>query len=148
MSFILFFAAITEYFSSKNEMVPSFGHVFFIAMMVSKLDGALMGAMILSFAGIVPNLMLGSMNALKITSYLLQFASVIAFSYLSGSSYILLGIFLCALAYALTFMIAKALGSTLPELIMDAIIPFSLNLVYYLSFAQPIVGFVGRALYM
>ncbi len=134
---ILFFAGITEYITSKNEVAPSFGHVFFLAMMVAKINNVWSAAIILLFAGVLPNLLLGSMDVLKISSYALQLISIVIFSLFSGESFIIPGLLLAVLCYGLTFLIARATGSSMPELIMETLIPLALNFIYFLSFASP-----------
>jgi hypothetical protein len=141
---VVFFAAITEFITSKNEMIPSFGHVFFLGMMMTKIDNVFSGLIIVFLSGVIPNLMLGSMNMLKITSYVLQFVSVILFSFFPQEGTVIIGLILAVLCYTLTFIIAKSAGSTLPELVIDAIIPMVLNIFYFVSFATPVLHIVGN----
>jgi hypothetical protein len=143
---ILVLAAITEYITSKNEMLPSLGHVFFLAMMMVKIDSLWSGLVIVLIAGLLPNLLLGSMNVLKITSYMFQLLSVLIFSLFPVESFVVIGLILSVLCYSLTFIIAKASGSSVPELIIDAVIPMVLNIIYFLSFASAVLHIVGNVI--
>ncbi len=58
----------------------------------------------------------------------------------------LIGMLLAAANYGLTFVIARAVGEPLPELLTEVGFPFLMNLVYFVSISAPLVSLLGMVI--
>jgi hypothetical protein len=145
-SLLLVGAAILEYLTNKGQIKLNIGHVFFIALLLARFDNGFGAVLFVLLAGFLPQIFVGNVDAKNLISYPIQMIIVFLSSFFISVNFIVLGIILAILNYSLTFIIAKAVGEPMPELITEVGFPLFMNIVYFISIGSAASSLIARVI--
>ncbi|NTV23358.1 MAG: hypothetical protein HGA85_03210 [Nanoarchaeota archaeon] len=142
--FILFLvlvvlSAALQTWCYSREIKLSFGQVFFLSILMSRLEGAGGAVLFILAGGMLPEIMTGNLEAKTVIAYPLMAGFATFAAYVPGLDIVIVGILLSLIYHALLYIISGAVGESLPEKILEVILPLLMNLIYFTSFSRDLL---------
>jgi hypothetical protein len=125
-----------HYFLYTKELKINIGHVFFFSMLIAR-SNLMLAIAFLIVSGFLSEAFAGYLEAKTFVAYPIFIAAVSVSVIFAEFSMFFVGIIFTLLTYGMVFIGATAVSEPLPEKILEIIIPLGLNLVYFISFAEP-----------
>ena len=144
LSIIVLASAIVQYLTHRYELKFDLGHVFFIALLISKTGQGAVSIFFILAAGLLPRLLVGAVDEVILAVYPVQVVIIILSTFLTGINLYLFGIGFSLLAYFLILLIGSEIVDVpVIRMLDDVAVPLVLTIVYFISFADPMLGLVN-----
>ncbi len=140
---VIFFAGLLEYTTNRGQIKLNLGHVFFLAILFSKIDGVSGSLLLLVFSGFLPQLLIGNLDGKNLVALPLQAILIFLASFVIKQNFMVFGILFALINYGLLLLVAKNIGETFPERVTEIILPMILNVIYFISFGDTFVSIIG-----
>jgi len=117
--------------------------VFFLAILIARLEGRLAAALFIIFAGFLPHIPVGNLDIRVLFAYPLQILIVSLSVIFPRESLMFIGIILAILNYSVIFLISNAVNEPFPEKITEILVPLIMNIIYFASMLNPVMSIIG-----
>ncbi len=140
-SFTVFFivavlAGILNYFIHLMDIHIHIGHIFFLSIVFSYALDFKYGVAMIALAHIIPELLTGHADSEMIVSAVLYGLLSYISTLFSSTDIVVLGVILTIVYGFLSFIIQKATGTSMVELLTETGTEVVMNLVYFIGFAK------------
>ncbi|MCM2325483.1 MAG: hypothetical protein NDI94_03400 [Candidatus Woesearchaeota archaeon] len=139
---IMILSIALQVVSYKGDIKFNFGHVFFLSILVQRGMGIAYSMLLLIFAGFLPKAFAGDIDLKSLATLPLEIVIVFLTSLFTQDIFII-GMVAAILNYSISFIVAKASGDSVPEILAEIGLPFMMNIVYLMSLAGPLETFIG-----
>ncbi|MEM3374806.1 MAG: hypothetical protein QXE31_06375 [Candidatus Woesearchaeota archaeon] len=114
----------------------------FFAFVLIKIENLELALLFILFAGFLPNLAIGNLDGKNLFAFPLLFI-IISFVFKIGANYFI-GILSSIIYYSTLFFLSNKFNESIPEKITEILLPLTLNIIYFISFFNPINTIIGR----
>jgi hypothetical protein len=142
-SILLVFAAVLQYLTHRGQIKFNLGHVFFLAIIIARLEGRLAAALFIIFAGFLPQIPVGNLDLRVLLGYPWQILIVSLSVLFPVEILMFVGIILAILNYSVILILSKAVNDPLPERITEIVVPMVMNIIYFASLLNPVKNIIG-----
>ena len=140
---VLVLSAVVQYLTHRGQIKFNLGHVFFLAIIIARLEGRLAAALFIIFAGFLPQIPVGNLDLRVLLSYPWQILIVSLSLLFPAESLMFIGIILAILNYSVIFLISNAVNEPFPEKITEILVPLIMNIIYFASMLNPVMNIIG-----
>lgn len=139
--FLVVVSCALQFFMYTKELKINLGHVFFISVLIAQ-ENLAFSLIFLFVAGFMAELLAGYLEAKTLAAYPIYSLFIIISALFKGITITLVGIPLSIACYFSLYIVATFLSEPLPEKILEIIVPSILNIVYFISFAEPLLSLI------
>jgi hypothetical protein len=132
---LVIFAGSVHYACYKRDFKLNLGHVFFIAVMLAKMDNLFDAILFLILAGFLPEILAGYIEGKTFINYPAQIFFVTISSFFKTQNILYVGLISAVSNYMTVFFLSQMIGEPIGEQITETFLPLIMNVVYFVSFA-------------
>ncbi len=141
---VLSLSALIEYIRLEKDLEYDFGHIFFLALIFTRLRAVHIGILFVLFASIMPRIFTGKIGETSFTIYPIQLVFIFLSHFFVGYDIVYVGVILTIICYMLIVLSSLALEMPLLEIMQEVLFGFVFNIVFFISFSEPFLVLLQR----